>query len=323
MTLRQPALYLLVSLLLAGLSLAAGTEHWRAKSALLYSMAHDGTLALDLPLWTLEIDGEIEIALTLKHELTVGADGNATSRFIVPQLWSTLVPGPAGGKSWRKPGGYILKFFPRSSEWAGPAGHKFLDRGQEQYSITTPTGCRYDYRNGVLERFSFESGLCFEVTATGGYLRQLDRRREGATENLVSVVYTSSRITGLFIERVERFVFEYATSGELCCIRDAEGAAVYRFEYVTGLLKSMVLTDGSAVNYTWQPYDDFRRADRSYRPPVRLASDGIYSYDYRIEGDWAVAVARDRTGQTTKNLYNRRTGRVQQQLSDVGGEWLE
>lgn len=293
---------------------------WTGIEAATGMMNFDGTLRLSLPFGGggREALEKLGWHIELRHGIEVDAQGKARTVWRMLGLQSSLVPTGRGQLRWIPPGMESVDFAREKigRAFSGASSTRWLIRetALAEHEIRSADGRVWRYRQGMLVGLEHPALGRFSLVTQGAWIREV-RYGEASTVGLPLLAARygeAGRIRSCTFGSGQPHRFEWNDSGELLSWQRANGDVV-RFTYGEGLLVALAESGKPPRRFGWANNPEHQRGDSRWVAPVHLASDGEYTYDYRLTTKGFVIHRKGASSDfETMTVFNPRLRRVEQ-----------
>ena len=277
---------LLIPSKLVGLDLL---HNWNRKYNNTKAMKQNGGFFYVMELGQIHFEGQCSLKLTLEHYENVAA-GKEESRWVIPQLYTSVHYSYDGRLTWLRPGGRtatlpmpLSRIFKETS-LTGVYARKSNEEGVE---ISEPDGVMYKYKDQSLESIRLRDGTLLNVVTSGGIIKKISLAYSKDDLVLLNVSLNKHGMPqSLFINEVN-YGFDYLAGRrqlEKITEINKNGFRYTEFSYYNnGLLKK--ISDGSShMKLIWKIREDHRKWGQRYSSrKYRLLKVNDVKYDYIVD----------------------------------------
>jgi hypothetical protein len=244
----------------------------------------DGSLSFYRTLSDSILLRSLGLEIGIAHMLVPDSIGRYSSNWRFWGLKSFVVPSDRDYFAWHPPNGTVV-LVPRgtltdsfqlvagSAIWAKQTATDII--------VSEKTGRTWTYNSGQLVSIEHPVFGSFSIKCSGTSIREIRNKRTQVV--LMEARYSlDGKPTEVLIGGMEALRFEYL-GGRLVSI--SKGASrVVSFQYENGLLSKVLSEGNAALVLSWRTNDDMA-ANLLGLSKMQLLSDGVNSYQYRLNSD--------------------------------------
>jgi hypothetical protein len=275
-----------------------------ARSPLMEIMENLGNIGMDgHPNLSFDIADASEVsdlarlgfAFKLVHRVAANHGRSARTEWQIPCLRTAVHLDGKGNLIWIAPSGRTVRFRKLEDGFAkGNDGSEAKAPGENEIEITTSSQTRWKYRNGFIETITDWKGIHVFTTDRESIL-SIARKGHDRDDPVLEVLYTDKGLlSGLRLPGGKTSRFRWSPEHRLLGVDGSSGMKL-DFEYENTLLTGWRLADGPLNTLKWKRLESMRLV-AFQRPPVLLAEDSFYHYEWSRHDGIDILVIRRKTG---------------------------
>jgi hypothetical protein len=233
-------------------------------------------------------------AFKLVHRVAAGHGHSARTEWQIPCLRTTVHLDGKGDLIWIAPSGRAVRFRKFEDGFAkGNDGSEAKASGENEIEITTSSSAKWKYRDGFIETVSDWKGS-YVFTTDRESILSIARKTRDRDDPILEVLYTDKGLlSGLGLPGGKTSRFHWSPDHRLLGVEGFAGKL--DFEYENALLASWRLADGPLNTLKWKRLESMRLV-AFQKPPVLLAEDSFYNYEWNRRDGIDILVIRRKTG---------------------------